>query len=155
MCSSNDHQQANICRLRLLGIGILCVPFLAVSSLSAETIRVPEQHKTIQAADDAAQAGDTILVASGTYKERIKLKAGLTLKSDGDDSKGTLGLKRAEATIIDGGGEQGEGAGVTMAERSTLDGFTVTNIGVYDDAKWNKHHATQGEEQSHEQIGAP
>ncbi|QDT42204.1 hypothetical protein Pan241w_22850 [Gimesia alba] len=155
MCSSNDHRQANIRRLRLLGFGILCVPLLAVSSLAAETIRVPEQHKTIQAAVDASQAGDTILVAPGTYKERIKLKAGLILKSTGDDTKGTLGLKRAEATIIDGGGEQGEGAGVTMAQRSTLDGFTVTNVGVYDDAKWNKHHATHGEQQSHEHIGAP
>ncbi|MCA9014293.1 MAG: right-handed parallel beta-helix repeat-containing protein [Planctomycetaceae bacterium] len=155
MCSSNDHQQPNIRRLRLLGMSIFCVPLLAVSSLAAETRRVPEQYKTIQAAVDAAQAGDTVLVAPGTYQERIKLKAGITLKSDGDDTKGTLGLKRAEATIIDGGGERGEGAGVTMAERSTIDGFTVTNIGVYDDAQWNKHHATQGEEQSHEHIGAP
>ncbi|WP_339731754.1 right-handed parallel beta-helix repeat-containing protein [uncultured Gimesia sp.] len=155
MCSSNDHQQANVRRLRLLEISILCVPLLAVSSLAAETLQVPEHHKTIQAAIDAAKQDDTILVAPGTYHERIKLKAGLTLKSAGNDNKGTLGLKRAEATIIDGGGEQGAGAGVTMAERSTLDGFTVTNVGLYDDAKWNQHHATHGEQQSHEPIGAP
>ena len=31
-----------------------------------------------------------------------------------------------------------------MAEGSTLDGFTVTNVGVYDEGSWNRHHATHG-----------
>ena len=42
-----------------------------------------------------------------------------------------------------------------MAEDSTLDGFSVTGVGKYDDARWNKHHATRGEEQAKEMIGAP
>lgn len=155
MCSSNDHQLSMFRHMRLAGLCVLSLPFCFISALAAETRRVPEQHTTIQSAIDVAQAGDTILVAAGTYKERIKLKAGLILKSVGDDTKGTLGLKRAEATIIDGGGEQGTGAGVTMAERSTLDGFTVTNVGVYDENEWNRHHATHGEQQAHEMIGAP
>jgi hypothetical protein len=122
---------------------------------AAKTIRVPQDHTTIQAAIHAAVAGDTVLVAPGTYRERVRLKDGVTLKSEGDDSSGEIGLKRAEATIIDGNGKAGDGPGVLMAEDATLDGFTITNVGVYDDAEWSKHHATQGNEQPHEHIGQP
>jgi parallel beta-helix repeat protein len=139
----------------------LLTPFSAVVVLGlcnladAATLHVPEDYKSIQAAIDAASSGDSVLVVAGTYKERIRVKDGVTLKSAGDDTKGKLGLKRAEATIIDGGGELGKGAGVTMAQGATIDGFTVTNVGLYDDDEWKKHHATQGEHQSHEHIGEP
>ena len=33
-----------------------------------------------------------------------------------------------------------------MAEGSTLDGFTVTNVGSYDEATWKKHFDSKGEE---------
>ena len=132
----------------------LIIASLTCGTYSAD-LNVPGQHKTIQAAINAASSGDTVLVASGVYNERIKLKAGVTLRSVGDNSKGKLGLKRAEATIIDGGGDKGTGAGVDMAEGSTVDGFTVRNVGLYDDAAWNKHYATQGEQQEYEHIGAP
>jgi hypothetical protein len=136
---------------------MFAIPFLLCANAFAErrALRVPADRKTIQAAIDASAAGDTVLVAPGTYTERLRLKAGVTLKSDGDDAKGKLGLKRAEVTILDGGGDAGTEPGVDMAARSTLDGFTVTNVGRYDDAKWKKHYATQGEQQSHEHIGAP
>lgn len=117
-------------------------------------LEVPRDQATIQAAVDAVRSGDTVLVSPGTYRERIRLKDGVTLRSAGDDAKGRLGLKRAEATIIDGG-EQGEGPGVAMAEGAILDGFTITNVGRYDDAEWQKHHATQGDNQPHEHIGEP
>ncbi|WP_298862457.1 right-handed parallel beta-helix repeat-containing protein [uncultured Gimesia sp.] len=155
MISINNHQLSNLSRLPLQGLLVLFTPFWGVTHLAADTLSVPADHKTIQAAVDVASKGDTVLVSAGTYKERILLKEGLTLKSTGDETKGKIGLKRAETTIIDGGGEQGAGAGVTMAPFSTLDGFTVTNVGQYDDDKWNKHHATQGEQQSHEHIGEP
>ncbi|MDA7528017.1 DUF1565 domain-containing protein [bacterium] len=135
--------------------GIAVISFLCLANYTvAATIEVPKDHSKIQAAIDAAQDGDVILVAAGTYHERIDLKSGITVKSAGDDAPGKLGLKRAEATIIDGGGE-GSKAGVTMAERSTLDGLTITNIGVYDDEKWNHHHKSHGNEQSHAHIGEP
>jgi hypothetical protein len=147
-------------RRRLVGLmssGLAAVTLLAAASerVSADTIQVPRNHPTIQSAIDAATDGDVVLVAVGTYRERLRLKDGVTLRSAGDDSKGKLGLKRAEATIIDGGGKNGEGPGVAMAEGATLDGFTVTNVGVYDEAEWNKHHATQGNDQPHEHIGEP
>jgi hypothetical protein len=140
--------------LSLVLITLVSVTGVARPAIAA-TIRVPGDQRTIQAAIDAANTGDTVLVGPGTYKERIRMKDGITLKSAGDDTQGKLGLKRTEATIIDGGGLRGKGAGVEMAQGSTLDGFTVTNVGEYDDAKWKKHHATQGEHQEHDHIGAP
>jgi hypothetical protein len=135
---------------------LLCLTsVLAAEQLNAAVLRVPADHKTIQAAVDAAAAGDEVLVAAGVYNERIRLKAGVALRSQGDDAAGELGLVRAAQTIIDGGGKAKEGPGVGMAEGSTLDGFTIRNVGVYDDEAWQKHYATQGEEQAYEHIGAP
>lgn len=142
-----------VTRDMLMGVTVLLVADSGFAR--AATLRVPADHRMIQAAVDAASPGDVVLVAPGTYAERVRLRAGVTLRSDGDDAPGKLGLRRAEETIIDGGGAQGAGPGVEMAESSTLDGFTVTNVGVYDDAQWNKHHATQGSEQPYEMIGAP
>lgn len=138
-------------RSLLAAIILFCAAQLGV----AATLRVPQDHPSIQAAIDAASAGDVILVAAGTYRERVRLKPDVTLRSVGDDSKGTLGLKRAEATILDGGGKSGNGPGVEMAEGATLDGVTVTNVGVYDESEWDKHHATHGNDQPHEHIGTP
>lgn len=136
-------------------IAIVLLPLLITTLVQAETIRVPQDYKTIQAGIDAAKAGDTVLVSAGTYKERIRLKAGIVVKSAGDDAKGKLGLKRAEDTIIDGNVPKATNPGVEMAEDSTFDGFSVTGVGKYDDDRWNRHHATQGEEQAKEPIGAP
>lgn len=127
----------------------------SICPLAAAVVRVPDDFKSIQAAVDASDEGDVIVVAPGTYEERVVLKSKVRLKSAGGDEKGKVGLKRAEATIIDGGGEDGSGPGVAMAEGSVLDGFTVTNVGTYDDESWNRHFKTQGEEQAHEPIGQP
>ena len=123
--------------------------------VNAEKLRVPEQHATIQEAIDQSKAGDQILVQPGTYKERLKLKPGVSLRSIGGDEMGQVGLQRAERTIIDGGGDAGDNAGVQMAEGSRLDGFTVTNVGKYDSASWERHHLTSGNEQPYDPIGAP
>lgn len=127
----------------------------SIRSLAAAVVRVPGDFKSIQAAVDASDEGDVIVVAPGTYEERVVLKCKVTLKSAGGDEKGKVGLKRAEVTIIDGGGEDGSGPGVAMADGAVLDGFTVTNVGTYDDESWNRHFKTQGEEQAHEPIGQP
>ncbi len=142
----------------------LCIilgALLAATPVFAKTIRVPADSSTIQAAIDSADKGDVVLVAAGTYRERITLRSDVTLKSVGDDSKGKSGLARAEATVIDAAikGEEPNNAkngkpGVSMASGSVLDGFTITGVGQYDDELWKKHQATQGNEQPHEHIGA-
>jgi parallel beta-helix repeat protein len=120
--------------------------FVAAQTVFAATLRVPQDHKTIQDAVDASSPGDMILVAPGKYLERIRLKSGIIVRSEGDHAMGTDGLKRTEATVIDGGGQGKRGAGVIMAEGSTLDGFTITNVGAYDELLWKKHFASHGDE---------
>ena len=123
---------------------ILSLILLAESPTAlAATLRVPQDHPSIQAAIDASAPGDIIVVAPGRYSEHIGLKPGITLRSAGYDARGTDGLKRAEATVIDGGQEA---QGIVMAEGSALDGFTITNVGTYDDAQWQKHFESKGEE---------
>ena len=73
---------------------------LLATKLSAATLRVPAQHARIQSAVDAAKAGDIVLVAAGTYRERVTLKACVTLRSAGDDAPGKLGLARAEGVSV-------------------------------------------------------
>jgi len=118
---------------------------------------VPGDHRTIQDAIDAAAPGDEIIVSEGSYRERIRLKPRIRLRSAGNDRKGKIGLARAERTVIDGGGilptEREPVPGVSMAQGSIIDGFTVTNVGRYDDARWRKNHATRGANQPHEHIG--
>ncbi len=112
----------------------------------AANLRVPQDYKTLQAAIDASNLGDIVLVAHGKYQESIRLKVGIILRSEGDDARGTDGPKRAEMTIIDGGGKEGKQPGVVMAEGSTLDGFTITNVGAFDESTWKKHFDSHGEE---------
>jgi parallel beta-helix repeat protein len=125
---------------------------LPAVSLPAKTIDVPRQQKTIQAAIDAATPGDAVLVAPGVYREYVRMKPGVTLRSAGDDKPGNTGLARAETTVIEGAANA-DGPGVTMAEGAALDGFTIRNVGRYDDAEWQKHFDTRGDNQPHEHIG--
>ncbi|MGH2569782.1 MAG: right-handed parallel beta-helix repeat-containing protein, partial [bacterium] len=54
---------------------------LHVPAVPASTLRVPEDHKTIQPAIVAASPGDTVLVGPGRYRELIRLLPGVCLKS--------------------------------------------------------------------------
>ena len=123
-----------------------------VHRTNAADLLVPKDYSSIQSAIDKAEPNDRVLVEAGTYRERIVLKVGVIVRSAGDDAKGALGLKRAEITVLNH--PKGEGPGVTMGADATLDGFTVTGVGLYDDGKWKTHYSTQGNLQSHEHIGA-
>ena len=139
---------------------VVCLVFAVVRDCSfagekakPAVLLVPRQFAGIQSAINEAKAGDTVSVAAGTYHERLKMRPGVIVKSEGDDTKGKLGFRRAEVTVLDGTG--GEGAGVEMAEGAVLDGFTVTGVGKYDEALWQHHFDTHGREQQHEDIGQP
>ena len=91
----------------------------AAFSASANTIHVPGDQATIQAAIDAAVNGDTVLVSDGTYTENIDFKGkAITVKS----------LNGASVTIIDGNAVN---TVVTFQSQETaasvLDGFTIRN----------------------------
>jgi parallel beta-helix repeat protein len=51
-----------------------------------QTRAVPAQYATIQAAIDAAKAGDTVLVKAGVYHEALKFKEGIELRGENRDT---------------------------------------------------------------------
>ena len=122
---------------------------MALACLDAAVIRVPKDHNSIQEAINAAAPGDRIEVAPGVYNESITLKKEVTLRSVGNDERGSRGLVRAEKTVIDGK-DLGNVSGVTMAEGAILDGFTITRFGKYDSEEWERHWTERGENQSYD-----
>lgn len=121
------------------------------AQLLASEIHVPKEAKTIQAAIDQADSGDTVWVEAGVYREHLVMKNGVTVRSVGSDEVGETGLRRAEGVILKGEGVQGEAAGVRMAEGSTLDGITVEGFGLFEEDRWQHHYDTQGEELADEE----
>jgi len=99
---------------------ILVVLLLGTASTQAQqTIHVPADQPTIQGAINAANAGDTVLVAPGTYVENINFAGkAITVTSSSGPS----------VTTIDGGAH---GSVVTFSTgetaNSVLSGFTIRN----------------------------
>lgn len=97
-------------------------------------------YGTIQAAVDAASAGDTISVASGTYPEHVTINKSLTLKGarTGVDARTRTGAE----TIVDGANS---GAPFSIrANDVTIDGFTITGGvgGGLDSGIWSQSGTT-------------
>jgi subtilase family serine protease len=104
----------------ILSTALLAVLSLAVPAVAlGATIHVPSDQPTIQSAIAAAAAGDTVLVAPGTYSENIRfLGKAITVTSE---SGPTL-------TIIDGGQADSVAAFVSgEGAASVLSGFTLQN----------------------------
>jgi len=79
-------------------------------------------YDTIQKAIDAAGSGETIIVYSGIYEEKIKFNnKNITVRS-ADPSDPDI----VAATVIDGGGS-GTVVQFVSGDESTLEGFTIRN----------------------------
>ena len=103
----------------VLLIGALLVTAfpLGVSKVEASpaTIYVPDDYATIQAAVNAASAGDTIIVRDGTYTENVKVKKDhLTIKSENG----------ADSTIVQAA-NPGDNVFEVTADYVNISGFTI------------------------------
>jgi parallel beta-helix repeat protein len=104
--------------LKVLATLILAVVFTA-SAASAANLHVdPEAedgYTTIQAAVDAADAGDTIFVSQGTYEENLKIDKQVRIWSDSNNPEDTI-IKPADPS---------ESTVEITAERVTFSGFGI------------------------------
>jgi hypothetical protein len=102
-------------------LGAMLMAIAPAGVLASTTRNVPADFPTIQAAISAAVDGDTVLVAPGTYHERIDfLQKSITVQSSAGRA----------STTIDGGGLGVVVKMVTDAsDTPTFRGFTVTGGG--------------------------
>ena len=109
---------------------------------NGKIIRVPSIFPSIGQAIDAAQSGDTVLVAPGIYYEQIVMKDGVKLVSDSSDNGDELVSvenariqlpRRTLRTIIDGSKSSSSKHGMVdfnagITDKTIVDGFTIRNL---------------------------
>jgi len=82
-----------------------------------DALRVPDDYDTIQAAVDAAEPGDLVLVGPGTYEEAVNVET---------DELTIRGLDRNEV-VLDGGFEKDNGIRVVGADGVAIENMTARN----------------------------
>ena len=96
-----------------------------------ESIHVPAQYSTIQAAIEAASYGDKIVVAEGVYLEyEIVMKDGVVLESEANDP---------QSTVIDANFQGRVLSCNDLGAETVIRGFTIRNGSVY-----GSHNASRG-----------
>ena len=118
---------------RLLTIVTILSMLIAAPQMTVQagsTINVPGDYATIQAAINAASAGDTINVAAGTYAGGIVVNKPVTILGDpGDDTPGP----GTGAPIIDGGSVPGDAFLISNGVSNvTIRGFEIRNFSSND-----------------------
>jgi len=111
--------------LCIMAVGVLAGVFALVRRNQAPTIlRVPDNYPTIQAALDAADAGDIIQVRAGIYSENIVLNKAVTLTAESFDQINPLN----NTTIIDGmGGPAAILIPAGLEQMPVIHGFVIQN----------------------------
>lgn len=120
----------------------LAALLFAAAAARAETLRVPEQYATIQAAVDAAQPGDVVEVGSGIYPGQVSLsgRTGITIRGRGgpilQPGPGEAGFSVSDSggIAIEGfaieGGDRGVDASISVLLLSRLTVSGTTDAGI-------------------------
>jgi hypothetical protein len=103
---------------------VMSVIALGRQQQTVNLIKVPDDYPTIQAAVDAAEAGDIIQVRAGVYNENVTLNKAVSLTAETFDPINPVN----NATVIDG-----MGGGFTilipagLTQMPTISGFVIRN----------------------------
>jgi serine protease len=109
-------------RIWLVPLVAACLGFFPGNAAAATVLHVPQQYPTIQATIDAASAGDTVLVAAGTYNERIDFHAkAITVASESGAGSTTINGDGVNVVVT---------INANAGETPVLRGFTVRNGGA-------------------------
>ncbi|MCX8103063.1 MAG: right-handed parallel beta-helix repeat-containing protein [Candidatus Bipolaricaulota bacterium] len=96
-------------KLLLTAVALTLVVVGIAPLVLAKTIEVPKDYQTIQAAINAAQPGDLILIAPGTYRENLTIRKSIELRGadagvivDGSRSRSapTILIQRTRDVVI-------------------------------------------------------
>lgn len=121
------------------------------TAAQAETLNVPSQYPTIQAAIDAAEDGDTVQVAAGTYYENIAISKAVNVIGEGRDRTflGTGSGWPADAVRITADGLTFSGFHVNggiicygaspVVEHNTITNTGANYYGIYADYDFGRH----------------
>ena len=122
MCDNEVSGRRAVCAARHAIVGMVTAALALANAAGAVTITVPDDYTTIQAAVDAADNGDEIVVKPGTYGGGINIDGkNLWLHSQGSPSPASIA-----ATIIDGNGSVIVFDG-SETPACIVEGFTIRN----------------------------
>ena len=120
----------------------VALPLIDAEFHRGRRIVVPDDHRTIQSAIDAAKSGDIVVVKAGIYFEQLVMKDGVKLISDeSDDGNALVAVegarlklpRRALRTILDGSKAKPSRHGMIdfnpgVGRKTIVDGFTIRNL---------------------------
>jgi parallel beta-helix repeat protein len=151
---SNERKKLKLNDFKVLAISALVVFWSAdVSSLTIEpnVLRVPEDYPRIQQAIHAANPGDTVHVAAGTYLESLEITKPLRLAGEGPDKTivagtGTVMLVTADNVEITGFAVQNGTYGIflwystgSLLRNNSL-AYNKWNFGVFGNSSFHFFH---------------
>jgi hypothetical protein len=102
----------------LRGSAACADPPILAGAAGARRRLVPSEYATIQAAIDAAAAGDIVAVEQGVYRENLRMRSNVSLSGAG-----------ATLTTLEGGGQAASLIDFTGAKNVVVQGFTLTGVG--------------------------
>ncbi|HKZ93706.1 MAG TPA: S8 family serine peptidase [Candidatus Bathyarchaeia archaeon] len=115
--------------LLISGLLLFSMFSMLLSQVKAqETIRVPQDYPTIQAAISAANQGDTVLVSSGTYVENVGVSKPLSVIGQNNPLiQGRIGIT-ASNVVVSGFNITGGLVGIHASGYSNV---TISNNNIY------------------------